>query len=246
MFNFNNTLNQSFSKTNLYTILDKINLKSIVVQNIKNYQWAFIPQVPPNTLNKHLKYELLGKQLMAFHVMNLLLSKDTTQTETISSLHTEWLSSFQLSKMSKELELPNYLCLDISSENNGGRQNDNLHVKLIRSFIGAAYSDQISESNGFLVTQKIIYALCTKYPFQNDKKKPIQNNKDVLIKYFQKQYHVNPSFSLSVTGPSHSPTYTAAVYNVSNLIIGKGVGHTKKEAEINAATSALNYYPNLV
>jgi len=69
----------------------------------------------------------------------------------------------------------------------------------------------------------------------------LTGSKGVIGKYFQKQYHINPTFSISVTNPGHAPSYTAEVFNISNtIILGKGIGHTKKEAEINASASALN------
>ena len=45
---------------------------------------------------------------------------------------------------------------------------------------------------------------------------------------------------ISESGPAHNKTFEALVKMENGVVLGKGVGKTKKEAEQNAAKEALN------
>ena len=64
------------------------------------------------------------------------------------------------------------------------------------------------------------------------------NAKSKLIGLCQKQKRGRPVFKSQLTGPEHEPTFVTAVH-IDGEVFGTGEGHTKKDAEKNAAQDAL-------
>jgi ribonuclease-3 len=70
-------------------------------------------------------------------------------------------------------------------------------------------------------------------------KKPSSNWKAELQEVIQRKHQVLPLYKvLQEIGPDHSKTFSVGVF-LEDKLLGTGMGSSKKEAEQNAAKSAL-------
>ena len=235
MFDFNNTQNHLFTIDHLKEIFNKLDIPFISINDIKNYQWTFIPHMKEDMINQHDRFELIGSAFINYSVMKYLLSTyPQNKALYIQTLHQNILTQSHLSIISNQLRLLDHLCLDIHNERLNERQNTKLHVRLLRAFIGAIHVDS-GEKNAEL----FLNALLRKFPLKTE----TMCARDILTKYFQKEYKCTPEFINKIEGGSdHAPIYSSTVYNIpKTIILGKGIGKTKKEANNASAQQALNY-----
>jgi ribonuclease-3 len=235
MFDFNNTRNHRFTETHFAQIVEEgLHLPPVCVKNIHVYQWAFIPHVPTEVLNQHDRFDLAGRTLLNDSVMQFFLKAyPHTKAADVQCMHETWLTTTHLASISEQLGLPRHACLATEQERTNERQNSRLHVKLLRAFIGVLHEDLSSTT-----VHTLLYALWKCFPVENE----LKSAKDRLTKYFQKHYHIAPIFTHTHSGPSNVPIYSASVCNVpGTVVIGKGTGRTKKEANNHAACQALGY-----
>ena len=102
---------------------------------------------------------------------------------------------------------------------------------MFESFIGAMYLDQ-----GLLFTSQLVMGIIGKY---------IERKHDFLHDYKSELQELVQTVRKSVTyevidekGPAHDKTFTCQVL-VDNIVMGEGVGSSKKAAEQEAAKKAL-------
>ena len=131
-------------------------------------------------------------------------------------------------------DVANRLLLGHGEELSGGRQRQSILADCVEAVIAALYLDGGFEvAKGFI--QEHILSGAENIPlsgsgdYKTDLQELIQQNPGHLLSYVM----------TGETGPNHNKTFTfAAVLNGET--IGEGEGRTKKEAEQNAARSALN------
>lgn len=110
--------------------------------------------------------------------------------------------------------------------------NQTITADVFEAFVAALYLDQ-----GFEFTKKFVLDIIIKYinqgvDFLHDYKSTlqelVQTDKRSLV------YEV-----INETGPAHNKTFTSIV-KVDNIIMGKGIGNSKKASEQEAAKDALS------
>jgi ribonuclease-3 len=114
------------------------------------------------------------------------------------------------------------------------RDNPSILEDVFESFIGAVYLDQ-----GLLFCHKLVRSF-----FEGDvrgaKVRREENPKSELQEAMQADKKESVTYKiLSEEGPSHKKTFVAAVY-FEDEELGRGSGHSKKEAETEAARAALS------
>ncbi|MGE5614213.1 MAG: ribonuclease III [Bacillota bacterium] len=139
-----------------------------------------------------------------------------------------------LVKCARSIMLGDYLLLGKGEENSGGRNRTSILSDAFEALIGAIYLDGgLKEAANFL------------FSVMNDILRDFRENA-AFVDYktqFQElvQKHGEQSISykvISETGPDHNKKYAVQV-SVGNNVLGTGEGHSKKEAEQNAARIAL-------
>ncbi len=137
-----------------------------------------------------------------------------------------------LFELSPKIELSKYINIGKHEEKNGGRTKESILACSMEAVIGAIY-----KSSGFEKAKKYVYFL---YSDIDIKRIMLNyNSKELLQEYTQAQNKDLPEYKvIAEDGKAHDKTYTVAVY-YNDKELGKGKGKTKREAEKEAALSAL-------
>lgn len=140
-----------------------------------------------------------------------------------------------LAEASRELGLGKYLFLSKGERDNNGTDNTSILADVFEAFLATIFL-----SFGFDTASEFV----GKFLFANRLDEIIKNklylpSKNKLQEYYQEKFKVLPIYRvLSEEGPQHIKRYEIGVYHGNNLI-AKGQGKSKKEAEENAASIAL-------
>ncbi|MCI0184146.1 ribonuclease III [Sulfoacidibacillus ferrooxidans] len=134
----------------------------------------------------------------------------------------------------RNLDFPRYLRLGKGEELSGGRERPSLVADVFEAFIGALFLDQ-----GLHVVEQFM----TRHFYPRIEivgERLHRDYKTMLQEYVQKQnLGVLMYDIIAERGPAHDREFVAQVM-VGGTLWGEGVGHSKKEAEQNAARKALH------
>ena len=137
-----------------------------------------------------------------------------------------------LVEYAKACNLKKYLFLGKGEEKSKGRDRVALQADAFEALIGAVYIDKgLSET--YKIFNKVVIPVMNNNPkdnfidYKSHLQELVQSDKRSL------EYRI-----LSETGPSHNKVFTTRVY-MDEILMGEGIGKTKKEAEQNAAEMAL-------
>lgn len=181
------------------------------------------------------RLEFLGDSILAFVVSNSLYNKYNGFNEGIlTNLRSLLVNTKSLAQIAKEFEFGKLLRLSKGEEEAKGRQNQNILADCFEAFIGALFIDQgiekvriFLEDSLLLKAKKIV------------EKKSFKDAKSLLQEHVQSQKKNAPLYKvLGETGPAHDRTFTIGVYSES-VLLGRGDGKSKQEAEENAAKQAI-------
>jgi len=137
-----------------------------------------------------------------------------------------------LVEYAKACNLKKYLFLGKGEEKSGGRDRVSLQADAFEALIGAVYIDK-----GLTETSKIFDKIVI--PVMNDDSEDnFVDYKSYLQELVQSDKRSLEYRIVSETGPSHNKEFTTRVY-MDEILMGEGIGKSKKEAEQNAAEMAL-------
>lgn len=109
--------------------------------------------------------------------------------------------------------------------------NDTILADVFEAFIGATYLDK-----GFEFTKDLVLNIIVKYI--NNKVEFLQDYKSKLQELVQTVKQSVVYEIVDEQGPAHDKIFNCQV-KVDNIVMGYGVGHSKKQAEQEAAKAAL-------
>ena len=125
----------------------------------------------------------------------------------------------------------------VSREESGGRDRKAIIADIYEAFIGAIFLDQ-----GFEYVKSFIYKHII--PIIEDKSNNFFNDyKSVLQEFVQTDKRSLSYEVVDETGPAHNKTFTVVV-KIDDILYGKGIAGSKKEAEQLAAKDALQKAQN--
>ena len=148
-----------------------------------------------------------------------------------------------LAKIAGELCLGDYLNIGHGEEQNGCRNRPKILADALEALIGAIYLDSHKENTD------VLYSVVLRLFSDEIKKESVMQKTDYKTMLQQLtegdgsallEYRI-----LSENGPEHDKTFEVAAY-VNNNEVGRGVGATKKEAEMQAAKIALSLFGVLI
>jgi len=140
-----------------------------------------------------------------------------------------------LAVIAKEIELEKFILLSRGEAKDTGRARDVILANAIEALIGAIYLD-----SEYQTIKKIVNTFVMTHLAEVIKKGLYKDSKSLLQEKAQAESKVTPVYKvLSETGPDHDKIFEVGVY-FSKKLVGKGTGHSKQEAEAEAAREALS------
>jgi ribonuclease-3 len=137
-----------------------------------------------------------------------------------------------LVEYAKECNLKKYLLLGKGEEKSGGRNRVALQADAFEALIGAVYMDK-----GLDETYKIFNTVIVPI-VEADRQDNFVDYKSYLQELVQSDKRSLEYKIVSEKGPSHAKIFQTRVY-MDDILMGEGIGKSKKEAEQNAAEMAL-------
>ncbi len=206
----------------------------IPYKDISLYEKAFThtSYANENNIVSYERLEFLGDAVLEL-IMSEYLYKTIDESEgKMTKLRSSYVCENALYEYSCLLGLNEYLKLGKGELERDGKHNKAIVADVFESFIGAIFLDC-----GFDVVRKFIY----------DKVIPLIENKtidftedykSVLQELVQTDRKSLDYEIVNETGPAHDKTFEVVV-KIDNILYGKGIAHSKKQAEQLAAKSAL-------
>lgn len=186
-------------------------------------------------LSSNERLEFLGDSILSFVVSDYLFNKYPEFNEgKLTNLRSLLVNTKMLAGLSKECELGPLLRLSKGEEESGGRNNQSILADTFEAFIGALFLDQ-----GVDAASKFINSIVIPRANEFIEKNLLKDPKSRLQEYIQARKLGILSYKvLGEEGPAHAKTFKIGVF-VGDEKIGEGIGHSKQEAEENAAQNAL-------
>lgn len=181
------------------------------------------------------RLEFLGDSVLSLVVSNYLFNKYPDFDEgTLTNLRSLLVNTRNLATVAKKLDFGKYLRLSKGEEISKGRQNQSLLANSFEAYVGALFLDQGLEA---------VFAFLLRVLLPNTKdlvdKNVLKDPKSLLQEYVQSKKQKSPIYKVLLEeGLAHEKIFTVGVF-VQNLMLAKGQGRSKREAEEDAAKSAL-------
>ena len=178
------------------------------------------------------RLEYLGDAVLEL-VMSEYLYLNTNKKEgEMTKLRSHYVCESALYEYSMKLGLNEYLKLGHGEEASGGKYRKAIVADIYEAFIGAIFLDQgLDKAKEFIYKSLIPYLKTEKLDFFDDYKSKLQE-------YVQTDKRGLEYVVINEEGPAHNKTFTVEV-KIDDIVYGVGTAHSKKEAEQEAAKSAL-------
>ena len=190
-----------------------------------------------NKLKNHdyERLEFLGDAVLQYHVSRYLFDLYPTMPEgRLTKLRSKLVREESLARFARELDLGAYIYLGAGEINNGGRDRDSVLADIFEAFMGAICHD-CGMKYVDMMLKKTIYRHINDVNYDD-----ITDFKTKLQELIQADQRKTVTYELlSATGPSNNPVFEMAG-KMDDMILGTGIGSSKKRAEQQAAKDALN------
>ena len=218
-------------------ILEDLN---VVPNNMELFNTAFTHTSYCNEnkdAESYERLEFLGDKVLDFIVSEYLYKNMHELEGEMTKIRASHVCEDALSEYSLNCHFDENLRLGNGEEHSGGSHKKAILADVFEAFIGALYLDQGIGLTKEFVYSTVIRSIKKKEELFSDYKSKLQE----LVQTDQKslEYIVTKE-----SGPSHDKEFEVDVI-VENIVYGTGVGKTKKEAEQNAAKSALDKMANV-
>lgn len=161
----------------------------------------------------------------------LYINMDEMPEGKMTKLRASLVCEPTLAEDARNIELQNFIYLGKGEEVTGGRKRDSIISDALEALIGAIFLDGGIEPAKKFIIQFVLNDI--------ENKKLFYDSKTILQERMNTINHTTVSYEIvGESGPDHDKEYEAVV-KIGQQIIGKGVGHTKKSAEQQAAYHAL-------
>lgn len=187
------------------------------------------------------RLEFLGDSVLSIIVSEYLFLENKYLPEgELTKLRKEIVCGKALAEYAIEIDLGEYMFLGNGERKNGGSTKENIIADAFEALLAAIYLDAGAE--GKMKVKEFLM------PFVKRKLKAVVKSghggdyKTELQQFVQQtEGDFLEYVTVSESGPDHMKTFEVEARLNSN-VIGHGVGHTKREAEQNAAREALSLF----
>ncbi len=209
-----------------YTFLDEKLLKTALTHSSYANEHGLTKQ----SCNERL--EFLGDSVLSLIVSQYLFSKTEKFPEgELTRIRATIVCEGSLCVFAKKLELGRFMFFGRGEKNSGGAKRPSILADCFEAVLAAIYLDGgLSVAENFVMSfvSKVDLSDKTSRDYKTELQEVIQQNPEERLKYVL----------ISEQGPDHDKTFTVQVHLNVN-VIGEGKGHSKKQAEQDAARVAL-------
>lgn len=177
------------------------------------------------------RLEFLGDSVLGLCMSTCLFETKQNSEGEMTKIRAMYVCEEALVVYAAKISLSNYLLLGHGEEMTGGRNRQAILADAFEAVLGAVYLDA-----GFQVCFEVFQRIVLPYLDLID----VLDNKSKLQELAQADKRTIKYQIINETGPSHNKTFEAVVKLENDIVLGKGIGKTKKEAEQNAASVALS------
>jgi len=220
--------------TTLEIILEiKFNDKQLLRQALTHR--SYLNESLNKKITSNERLEFLGDAVLSIIVSNFLYQKfDRLPEGDLTNFRASLVKTQTLARISQKLNLGEYLLLSRGEEEEGGRNNQGILADAFEALIGAIFID-----SGLVVTTNFV--TCHLIPVLPEiiKNKEFRDFKSLLQEKIQAEKKASPTYKvLKETGPDHQRVFMVGAFS-DRKKLGTGSGHSKQEAEQEAAKAAL-------
>ena len=211
----------------------------IETDKLSLYEKAFTHTSYANEYNKesYERLEFLGDAVLEL-IMSEYLYKNTSKEEgEMTKLRSHYVCENALYEYSIKLGLNDFILLGKGEEESGGKYRKAIVADVFESFLGAIFLDK-----GLDFVKKFLYVNVIPL-IENNEIDTFNDYKSVLQELVQTDKRSLEYTVVNEEGPSHNKTFTVDV-KIDQILYGKGIAHSKKEAEQEAAKDALKKAQN--
>ena len=223
----------------MFTLNDFFTKFGIKPNNIELYEMAFTHSSFNSDANTHHhdyeRLEFMGDSVLGFVIASMLFKAHPSMLEgELTKAKSYLVQTDYLSDLAKQEHYAELIRAGHSLTNKDIRNNKSILEDVFEAVIGAIYLDQ-----GIEVATRFIKTLY-KDEINNFVITEMKDYKSMLQEAMQAEYRESVKYKVTQEkGPPHDRTFFVEV-SFNNIILGRGVGKSKKIAEQNAAKDALS------
>lgn len=209
---------------------------------ISNHDLLFQSCVHTSYFNEHEglagdneRLEFMGDAVLQLWVTNKLFHHEPEFDEGVmTTLRSQLVREEALATYSRTLGWDQFLMLGVGEEKSGGRKRDSLLADMFEAVLGAVYLD----AGDTYIDQILDYVITP--AIDAPKEDNVVDYKTKLQECIQADTRKTVTYHLiKTTGPSNNPSFLIEV-KLEDIVLGVGEGSSKKKAEQQAASDALN------
>jgi ribonuclease III len=186
-------------------------------------------------LEHNERLEFLGDAVVEIAVTDFLYHKfKTTPEGELTAYRAALVNANTMFEVANKLEMNDFMYLSKGEAKDIGRARQIILANAFEALVGAIYLDQ-----GYEITKKFIVDNLLPITDQIVSEKLWQDAKSFFQEKAQEIVGITPNYKiLSEVGPDHNKKFTVGLF-LDEEQIAEGVGHSKQEAEQEAAKKGL-------
>lgn len=185
------------------------------------------------------RLEFLGDAVLELVVSHLLYERFASKCSEgeLTRMRAYLVNESQLAKQASRIGLGDCIRLGRGERRSGGAKKPSILSDSFEALLGAMYLDGGIEPIFTLITRYFKDIIDEAYGTGQ-----VQDYKTILQEITQARFHTVPEYVLEkVSGPDHQRKFKVALY-LRGKLMAKGEGKSKKEAEREAASKALQTF----
>ena len=182
--------------------------------------------------NDYERLEFLGDAVLDLVIADYLYNNKMEKEGEMTKVRASYVCENALSEYSLALGLNEYIKVGHGEEKEGGKYKKAIVADIFEAFIGAIYVDL-----GYATARKVVLSIIV--PFIEDPNVTFFSDYKSALQEYVQTYQKSLTYNLvKEEGPAHDKSFTVEVI-IDDIVYGTGNGGSKKEAEQEAAKSAL-------
>ena len=196
---------------------------------------SFLNENPSKGLEHNERLEFLGDAVLELAVTDFLYREYPESPEgELTSYRAALVNANTIAEVAQEIDMNEYMYLSRGEAKDTGKARLYILANAFEALIGAMYLDQ-----GYVATEGFIERFLYNRVKDVVKKKLWRDSKSLVQEKAQEHLGVTPAYKvIRESGPDHDKHFTIGIFFGADKI-AEGKGHSKQEAEQDAARAAV-------